>query len=226
MAPTIRILIVDDHGILRKGLRTLIASEPSMEVVGEAADGLEAIEQTRALQPDVVVMDVRMPRLDGIQTVEQLRRQDPTARILMLSSFGDEDQVIPAIKAGALGYILKDAPPEELLTAIREVSQRRPFLPPEVALKLMNQVHEQAEPQGTAATLTDREIEVLRLIAHGLPNQEIANRLGISERTVSTHITHLLDKLHLDNRTQAALYALREGLTGLYSNISDPRPST
>ena len=191
---SIRILIAEDHPIVREGLRTLISSEAGMEIVGESVDGVEAVLQARALQPDVVLMDLVMPRQDGLTAIAEIKKENPDIRILVLTSFAEEDKVFPAIKAGALGYLLKDSSPQQLLEAIRAVYRGEPSLHPNIALKLVRE---------------------LKLLAQGLTNQEIAAKLVISEWTVRTHIRNILGKLHLANRTQAALYALREGLTGL-----------
>lgn len=215
MTETIRILIADDHAIVRKGLRILISSEPGMEVVGEAADGLEAVQMAQALQPDVILMDMVMPRQGGIEAIQAIKRQSAGARILVLTSFAEDDQIFPAIKAGALGYLLKDASPDELLQAIHGVHRGEPSLHPTIALRLMQELKRPPDLPRTADPLTEREVEVLKLIAQGLSNQEIAAALVLSERTVANHVANILDKLHLANRTQAALWALREGLVTL-----------
>lgn len=217
MGQAIRILIVDDHSIVRKGLRMLIVGEPDMEVLGEASNGLEAVDMTRRLHPDVVLMDLLMPYMDGIQAIQEIKRANSTVRILVLSSYSDDDKVVLAIKAGAAGYLLKDALTEELLFGIREAYHGRPALHPLVAKKLMNELTTRSSALDTLNALTGREIEVLKLVARGYCNAEIAGNLFISERTVNTHISNILDKLHLQNRTQAALYALREGMVGLYA---------
>jgi NarL family two-component system response regulator LiaR len=215
MAETIRILIADDHAIVRKGLRTLIASEPGMEVVGEAADGLEAVQQARALQPDVILMDLVMPRQGGLEAIAQIVAQDPAARILVITSFAEDDKVFPAIKSGALGYLLKDASPEQLLQAIYAVYRGESSLHPTIALKLIRELSNPPPLPPTVDPLSAREVEVLKLVAQGMTNHEIAETLVISERTVGNHVGSILSKLHLANRTQAALHALREGLANL-----------
>jgi NarL family two-component system response regulator LiaR len=213
MTDPIRVLIVDDHAIVREGQRALIESEPGMELVGAAADGAEAVEKARILQPDVVLLDLLMPRMGGVEVIQEIRSGDPEARILVLTSFAEDERVYTAIKAGALGYLLKDASPKEILEAIRAVYQGQPSMPPVIAQKLMSELQRKSDLPPAEEPLTERELEVLRLVAQGLPNLEIAELLVISERTVRTHVSNILSKLHLANRTQAALYALREGLT-------------
>lgn len=210
--PVIRVLIVDDHAVVREGLRTLIGTEPGMEVVGEAADGVEAVRQAGALEPDVILLDMVMPRRGGLEVIGEIKAQDLEAGILVLTSFADDDKVFPAIKAGALGYLLKNASPQTLLQAIRDVHRGEPSMSPAIANKLMLELQRSSDLPPTKAPLTERELDVLRLLAQGLTNQEIAGRLVIGEGTVRTHVSNILGKLHLANRTQAALYALREGL--------------
>jgi len=215
VAENIRVLIVDDHAIVREGQRALIDTEPGMEVVGEAKDGFEAVEMAYTLQPDVILLDLYMPRKDGIEAIEEIKAENPEARILVLTSFTEDEKVYAAIKAGAIGYLLKDSSPQEILTAIRRVYQGEMSMQPSIANKLMRELQRASHLSPTEDPLTEREGEVLKLVAQGLPNQEIAEKLFISERTVRTHITNILSKLHLANRTQAALYALREGLADL-----------
>jgi len=212
---SIRILIADDHAIVREGLRTLIASEPGMEVVGEAANGAEAVAQTRALRPDVILMDLVMPCKDGLEAITEIQRGNPEARILVLTSFAEEDKVFPAIRAGALGYLLKDSSPQQLLQAVYDVYRGESSLHPTIALKLIRELKQPSDLPPAENPLTEREVSVVKLVAQGLTNQEIADRLVISEWTVRTHVRNILGKLHLANRTQAALYALREGLAHL-----------
>jgi two-component system, NarL family, response regulator LiaR len=211
----IRVLIADDHAVVREGLRTLIASDPELELVGEAADGLEAVRQAVALQPDVVLIDLVMPRLGGIDAVSQIKRQAPDLQILVLTSFADEENVFPAIRAGALGYLLKDSSPRQLLQAIHDVARGESSLHPSIALKLVRELNKPSDLPPAENPLTERELAVLKLVAQGLTNEEIAQRLVISDWTVRTHIRNILGKLHLANRTQAALYALREGIAPL-----------
>ncbi len=212
----IKILIVDDHSIVRKGLRALLASQPDMDVVGEAADGQEAVNKAESSHPEVILMDLMMPVKNGIEAISEIKKKYPGIRILVLSSFGEDDKVFPAIKAGASGYLLKDTLPQELLQAIIDVYEGRPSLHPEIAMKLMMEISQQTDLPPTEDPLTEREVEVLKLVAKGLSNQEIAERLVISERTICAHISNIMNKLHLANRTQAALYALREGISSLY----------
>ena len=211
----IRILIADDHAVVREGVRTLIGTEPGLEVVGEAADGVEAVQKARALQPNVILLDIMMPRKNGLEAIKEIMHQDPGARILVLTSFSHDDKVFPAIKAGALGYLLKNASPQALLRAIREVHRGEPSMSPDIAGKLMRELQRTSDLLPTEEPLTDREVDVLRLVAQGLTNQEIAETLVIGVGTVRTHVSNILAKLHLANRTQAALYALREGLAPL-----------
>ncbi len=215
MKTTIRVLITDDHAIVRKGIRSLLKTEPDMQVVGEACNGVEAVAQARALHPDVVLMDLVMPEMDGIEATRQITSKQGAPRVLVLTSFAADSKVFPAIKAGALGYLLKDSGPDELLQAIRQVYRGEPSLEPSIARKVLNEVLQPEKKPLTIDPLTDRELEVLRLVAEGLANKEIAEHLNLSELTVRTHVGNILGKLHLANRTQAALYALQKGLTSL-----------
>src|SRR5512141_830359 len=215
MGERIRILIADDHAIVREGLRALIATEPSLDLIAEAADGAEAVDKARTSKPDVILLDMMMPRKDGLGAIQDIIQEDPNARILVLTSFAEDEKVFPAIKAGALGYLLKDSSPQELVTAIRNVYQGEASLHPTIARKLMRELNQPASLPLTTDPLTEREVEVLRLVAQGLSNDDIAEKLVVSERTVRTHVSHILDKLHLANRTQMALYAVREGIAKL-----------
>jgi len=211
----IRILIVDDHAIVRKGIHALLSKEQGMQVVGEATDGEQGVRQAQALKPDVVLMDLVMPKLDGIEATRQITAQVPGARILVLTSFATDDKVFPAIKAGALGYLLKDSGPDELIQAIRQVYRGEPSLEPSIARKVLSELAQPPKTPLTSEPLTEREMDILRLVAQGMSNGEIAQQLMIAEMTVRTHVSHILGKLHLASRTQAALYALKEGLASL-----------
>ena len=211
----IHILIADDHPVVRQGLRSLIDIEPGMAMVGEAVDGVEAVEMARSLQPDVILLDLVMPRKGGLEAIREIKQASPDARILVVTSFAQDDKVFPAIEAGAHGYLLKDSPPAMLLQAIRDLHQGLAALHPVVARRTMQELRQPPDLSSTAEPLTERELEVLELVARGLSNQAIADELILSEGTVSTHVRNILAKLHLANRTQAALYALREGLASL-----------
>ena len=213
----IRVLIVDDHGIVRKGTRALLDRIPDFTVVGEAGNGKEAVAQAKELQPDVILMDLMMPEMDGIEAIGLITATQPNSRILALTSFAADDKVFPAIKAGALGYMLKDADPEDLIQAIRQVHRGEPSLHPSIARKVLQELGrpQTAPPSPGPDPLTERELEVLQLVAQGLTNQQMAEQLTVAEVTIRTHISNILSKLHLANRVQATLYALREGLTTL-----------
>jgi NarL family two-component system response regulator LiaR len=215
MIAPIRVLIADDHAILRKGIRALLGTEPDIEVVGETGDGLETVAQAGAMRPDVILMDLVMPNMDGIEATRLITAEQPGVRILVLTSFAADDKVFPAIKAGALGYILKDSGPAELVQAIHQVYQGQPSLEPSIALKMLQELSHPPERPPTPDPLSGREMEVLRLLAQGKSNREIADQLVITELTVRTHVSNILGKLHLASRTQAALYALKEGLASL-----------
>jgi NarL family two-component system response regulator LiaR len=215
MISPIRVLVVDDHMVVRAGIRTLLAPEPDIEVVGEARDGTEAVSEALRLRPDVILMDLVMPQLDGIGAIERIMAGQPAARILVLTTFEADDKIFPAIRAGALGYTLKDFGPAELVRAIHRVHRGESSLHPAVARKVLQELAHPPQRPPTAEPLTEREAAVLRLIAHGRSNHQIADALGIGESTVSKHVSHILGKLHLASRTQAALYALREGLASL-----------
>lgn len=219
---SIRVLIADDHAVVREGIRAFLTTKPGIAVVGEASNGAEAIEAALRLQPDVILMDLLMPEVDGISAIRQIRTAQPDVRILVLTSFATDDQVFPAIKAGALGYLLKDSGPADLIRAIQQVHSGESSLHPTVARKVL-QLLTQPTPQApTTDPLTEREVDVLRLIAHGRSNGEIATSLKVSEGTVRTHVSSILAKLHLASRTQAALYALREGLASLQDSDTSP----
>ncbi len=211
----IRLLVVDDQTVVREGLAAILAYYSDIEVIGQAADGIQAMEIIKQEKPDVVLLDLAMPNQDGLTTIPKIRESAPNTRILVVTSFAENDLVYQAIKAGALGYILKDATREQLLQAIRDVDQGRASLQPSIAVKLIQEINHPTELHYTEDPLTRRELETIRLIARGLSNQEIAEQLVVNERTIAKYVSSILDKLHLANRTQAALYALREGITGL-----------
>jgi NarL family two-component system response regulator LiaR len=211
----IQVLIVDDHAIVRKGIRALLAEVDCIQVVGEASNGQDAITLAEDLNPDVILMDLVMPELDGIEAIRQITGRREQARILVLTSFASDDKVFPAIKAGALGYLLKDSEPADLLQAIQQVHRGEPSLHPIIAGKVLQEMQRPSRQPPTPDPLTDRELQVLRLVAKGLGNQEIAEQLVVTEATVRSHVSNILHKLHLANRVQATLYALQEGLTSL-----------
>lgn len=211
----IRVLITDDHAIVRKGIRALLATEKDIQVVGEACNGQEVIELASSLQPDVILMDLVMPKMDGIEATRQVTAQLPQTRVLVLTSFAADDKVFPAIKAGALGYLLKDSSPEALVAAIRAVQRGEPSLEPAIARKVLQELSHSHVPDPEVDPLTERELEVLRLVAQGMSNREIAEQLVVAEFTVRSHVSSILSKLHLASRTQAALYALKSGLASL-----------
>ncbi len=216
MAGVIKILIVDDHALVRKGLLALLTSKPEMQVVGEAADGQEALSMARFCLPDIILMDLEMPRKDGTSAIKEIRKQLPNCKILVVTSYTDEQRVIAAIRAGANGYILKTTVPDDLLRAIREVMRDRMPLDPSITGTVIRELERPQEPAQTwPDNLTDREVDIIKLIAKGDPNNRIAEKLSISDRTVSTHVGRILKKLQLENRTQIALYALRKGLADL-----------
>ncbi|MCU0486266.1 MAG: response regulator transcription factor [Anaerolineales bacterium] len=216
----IRVLLVDDHAVVRQGLRMFIEMQEDMEVVGEGTNGIEAVELADRLSPDVILLDLAMPQLDGVEATQRIMAQNPNARVLILTSFGEDDKIFPSIRAGAQGYLLKDIQPRDLVQAIRETYQGKAQLHPDIARRLMAAVSGAApiRPEKPMALpqdlqgLTEREREVLNLIARGLNNREIAEKMVISEKTVKTHVSNLLDKLGLEDRTRAAIWALKHGL--------------
>ena len=213
MADAIRVLLVDDHQVVRRGLRTFLEVQDDIEVVGEAADGAEGVARAEQLRPDVVLMDVKMPGMDGVDALRRLRELDNPARVLIVTSFTEQRTVVPALRAGAAGYVYKDVDPDALAGAIRSVHAGHILLQPEVADALLSQEEANSAP-GRAGSLTEREREVLGLIADGRSNREIARALVLSEKTVKTHVSNILMKLDLADRTQAALWAVRHGVTG------------
>jgi DNA-binding NarL/FixJ family response regulator len=200
----IRVLIADDHAVVRQGLRTFLDLQEDIEVVAEAGDGEEALAAALEHEPDVMLIDLVMPRLDGIEALRRLRERSPQVRAIVLSSFVDDDKLFPAVRAGAAGYLLKDVQPQELVEAIRTVHRGGALLHPQVAARLLQEM--------TETPLTPREREVLVLIGRGMPNKIIARELSLSEKTVKAHVSSILAKLGVTDRTQAALYAVREGL--------------
>ena len=214
-ASHIRILITDDHAVVREGLSSFISLEPDMEVVAEAGDGVEAVEIALALVPDIILMDIVMPKQTGIEALQQLQEASSPAKVIVLTSFAEYEQIYLAIKAGAMGYLLKDSTPEQLVQAIRDVYQGQTSLSPVIARMLIDEIKKESELPLSEDPLTDREVQVLKLVAQGHTNRDIAERLVVSEGTVGTHISNILEKLHLANRTQAALYALRRGMVDL-----------
>jgi len=222
MSP-IPVLIVDDHPVVRKGLRCLLSDEPEIEIVGEAVNGRQAIEQVGQRQPDVVLMDLLMPEMNGVEAIRQIMAQHPKVRILVMTSFASDDMVFPSIKAGALGYLLKESDPEDLLRMVRQVYRGELSLHPAIARKVIQELNRPAEGPLTPSPLTEREVEILQLLAQGLENKEIARRLSLREATVRTHVSNILGKLHLANRVQATLYALRKGVTSIDDSVE---PST
>lgn len=211
----IRVLIVDDQAIVRKGIRALLAEVATIAVVGEASNGQEAVAQAQALDPDVTVMDLAMQVMDGIEAIRQITARQAGARILVLTSFTGDDKVFPAIKAGALGYLLKDSEPADLIRAIEQVSRGEPSLHPSIAIQVLQELRRPTQQTRPPNALTAREVDVLRLVATGLSNREIAAQLTTTEATIKTHMSSILSKLHLANRVQATLYALQEGVNSL-----------
>jgi len=210
----IKVLIVDDHQVVRQGLRTFLELQEDISVVGEADDGVKAVEMVNQLQPDVVLMDLVMPHMDGISATEKIRTSGSPTKIIALTSFSEDDKVFPAIQAGAASYLLKDVSPDDLVDAIRAVHHGEARLHPDITRKLMGQVSQtHSTPQEPLLeALTEREQEVTRLVAMGRNNREIAQELFISEKTVKTHISNILGKLHLEHRTQLAIYAIKNKL--------------
>ena len=208
----IRVLVVEDQNVVREGIVAILSFQPDIEVVGEAQDGIQAVELAQKTRPDVILLDMVMPRQDGLTTIPQLRTVVPNARILVLTSFAESNRVYQAIKAGALGYMLKDTTRTQLLQSIRDVALGQASIHPSIAMKVIHEFDQSSEDFYSTETLTRRELEALRLIARGLSNQEIATMLVVNERTIAKYVSSILNKLHVANRTQAALYAVREGL--------------
>jgi len=215
MSESIRILIADDHQLVRQGLLAMLSVKPGIEVIGQAENGAKAVELANSLKPDIILMDLLMPEKNGIEATREIKTFNPDARILIITSFAEDENIYQAIKAGALGYLLKDSSPQELMQAIHDVCNGRMSLHPNIALKLIEELNRPSEIPIIDDPLTEREVEVLKLVAKGRSNQEIAEKLVVSERTIGAHVSNILSKLHLANRTQAALYALRKGFTDL-----------
>jgi NarL family two-component system response regulator LiaR len=212
----IRVLVVDDHPLVRRGIVAVLEIEDDLEVAGECSDGEEAVQQALHLRPDVILMDLVMPKLDGISAIQAIKARQPEIKILVLTSFNTADMVFPSLNAGASGYLLKDSDSTELVRAIHQVYRGEASLHPTVARQVLTQLSNPEPPQlSPVEQLTGRELDALRLIARGLSNQEIARRMEVSEATVHTHVSKLLAKLKLTNRTQAALFALKNGLASL-----------
>ena len=208
----IRVLVADDHAVVREGLRAFLALQDDVEVVGEAADGEEAVAAVASLQPDVALVDLVMPGVDGLEAIKRIRASDAPTRVIVLTSFADEDKMLPAVRAGAVGYLLKDVDPQALVAAIRTVHDGATLLHPAVVRELVREVAGDGREPPPENPLTHREREVLALIARGRANKAIAFELGVAEKTVKTHVSNILAKLGVSDRTQAALLAVREGL--------------
>jgi NarL family two-component system response regulator LiaR len=211
----IRLLLADDHKMVREGLKAFFAPTDDFEVVAEAADGLEAVEKAGQTLPDVILLDLMMPNVDGIEAANRIKKENSEAKIIIITSSLEESQVIASIKAGAAGYLLKDSSPHEIEEAIKKVNRGETAFPSRITNIMIKELNKPSKPVSKCTTLTDRETEILKLIANGMSNQEIADQLFLSVWTVRTYVTAILDKLEVDNRTQATLYALREGLVKL-----------
>jgi NarL family two-component system response regulator LiaR len=212
---SIQVFIADDHLIVREGIKALLSTEDDIDVIGDAGDGRSAVDEVTRLKPDVILMDLLMPGMDGIEAIGHIKDHQPDARILVLTSFATDDKVFPALRAGATGFLLKDSPPKMLVDGIRQVYRGESWLHPKIARKVLQELTKPKDEKTAANQLTARELEVLRLLAQGYSNQDMADQLVLSEATVRTHVSHILSKLHLASRTQAALYALRKGLANL-----------
>ncbi len=211
----IRIMLADDHKMVREGLKAFFAPTEGFEIVAEAVDGVEAVDKAVQYKPDVILLDLLMPNMDGIEATTKIKEQLPDSKIVIITSSLEEAQVIASIRAGASGYLIKDSSPLEIEEAIRKVYQGETAFPSRITSIMVKELNRPAKPLSKCNTLTERETEILKLVANGLSNQEIANRLFLSVWTVRTYVTGILDKLGVENRTQATLYALREGLISL-----------
>ena len=213
---SIRIVVVDDESVVREGVVSILSLQPDMKVVGQGENGVKAVELARQMKPDVVLLDMVMPKQNGLEAIPQIKGVSPESHILVLTSFDESDRVYQSIKAGALGYLLKDSTRDQLLQAIHDVSNGQASLSPDMAVKMIKEIKYRSETKHTAdprtPSLTMRELETLRLIARGMSNQEIAKKMGVNERTIAKYVSSILRKLHLANRTQVALYAHRKGL--------------
>ena len=214
----IRVLVVDDQAVIREGLVAILSFYPDIEVVGQGEDGLQAVALTKELKPNVILLDLVMPHQNGLKTIPQLLELSPKPNILVVTSFAEDELVFPAIKAGALGYLLKDFKRDSLVQSIRDVSRGQASLSPSIALKVIQEFNNPEEASLPQDALTSRELDTLKLIARGYSNQEIAKELYIQERTVAKYVSSILTKIHVENRTKAALYALREGISELEKN--------
>ena len=209
----IRVIIVEDQALMREGLAAILSTQPDIDLVGQACDGVEAVEMLETARPDVILLDLVMPRQDGLTTIPIIKDKLPSAHILVLTSFADNDHVYQAIKSGAEGYMLKDATHVQLLQSIRDVANGQATLYPSIAMRVIREMNSPTEMIYTTDPLTPRELDTLRLISTGLSNHEIAKKLFVQERTIAKYVSNILEKLHLANRTQAALYAHSKGLT-------------
>lgn len=212
MTTKIRLLIADDHYVVRAGLRTFFMSSPDIEIIGEASDGASVVEQAQRLKPDIILMDLLMPGLDGIEATTRICQQNPDALVLIITSFAEDERVISAIQAGAMGYLMKDSTPQELEQAIHVVYAGQSYLPPRIARKVIRQFNKPPTDNLTTKKLTPRELDILKLVAAGHSNEEIARRLYLSVQTVCSHLWRMMKKLEVENRTQLALYAIRSGI--------------
>jgi NarL family two-component system response regulator LiaR len=213
MSEKVRVLVTDDHIVVRKGLVAMLETEPDIQIIGEASNGVEALKMAQELIPDVVLMDLVMPVMDGIEATRQIKQTVPSVNILVLTSFSTNDKVLPSLNAGAIGYLLKDSTPADLVRAIHQVAQGEGSLNPSITRQVLAQMQSPAAP--AEQELTERETEVIKLMAHGYSNAEIARLMVVSNATVHTHVSRILSKLNLSSRTQAALYALKKGLVSL-----------
>jgi NarL family two-component system response regulator LiaR len=209
----IRILVVDDENVVREGIVAILRLQPDLQVVGEALDGIEAVQMARKTKPDVLLLDLQMPKQDGLATIPKVKEMLPECKILVLTSYAENDRVYQAVKSGALGFLLKDATRVQLLQAIRDVAIGKASIPPTIAVRVIQEIDHPAHSRYTADPLTRRELQTLQLIARGMSNNEIALELHVHVRTVAKYVSSILEKLQLASRTQAALYAIREGLT-------------